>query len=46
MGSIDGLKEQVEELKQRLNAPGAQQAAEPNELKARLASIKTNLETK
>lgn len=45
MGSIDGLKEQVEELKQRLNAPGAQQASEPNEVKARLASIKTNLET-
>lgn len=44
MGNIDGLKEQVEELKQRLNASGAQQASEPNELKAQLASIKTNLE--
>jgi len=46
MGSIDGLREQVEELKQRLNGPGEHQAAEPNELKARLASIKAGLEGK
>lgn len=45
MGNIDGLKEQVEELKQRLNGAEAQPAAEPNELKARLASIKTSLES-
>lgn len=45
MGNIDALREQVEELKQRLNGPGAQPAAEPNELKARLASIKTSFES-
>jgi hypothetical protein len=46
MGSIDGLKEQVEELKQRLNSPGAQLGADAEELKKRLASIKSNLEGK
>ena len=46
MGSIDGLKEQVEELKQRLNSPGAQSGPEAGELKTRLASIKANLEGK
>jgi DNA repair exonuclease SbcCD ATPase subunit len=46
MGSIDGLKEQVEELKQRLNDPGSQKASEPGELKTRLASIKASLESK
>ena len=45
MGNINGLREQVEELKQRLNGAGAQSAAEPGELKARLASIKTSLES-
>jgi len=46
MGSIDGLKEQVDELKQRLSNPGAQLGAQAGELKARLASIKTSLEGK
>jgi len=46
MGSIDGLKEQVEELKQRLNDPGPQKASKPDELKTRLASIKASLESK
>lgn len=46
MGSIDGLKEQVEELKQRLNSPGAQLGADAGELKTRLASIKSSLEGK
>lgn len=46
MGTIDGLREQVEELKQRLNDPGAQKASEPGELKTRLASIKASLESK
>lgn len=46
MGSIDGLKEQVEELKQRLNDPGKQAGAEAGELKTRLASIKASLEGK
>jgi regulator of replication initiation timing len=45
MGNIDGLREQVEELKQRLNGPGTPSAGEPSELKARLASIKTSLES-
>lgn len=46
MGSIDGLKEQVEELKQRLNNPSAQLGADAAELKTRLASIKSSLEGK
>jgi chromosome segregation ATPase len=46
MGSIDGLREQVEELKQRLNSPGVQLGADAEELKTRLASIKSNLEGK
>ena len=46
MGNIDGLREQVEELKQRLNDPESQQTAAPNELKTRLASIKASLESK
>jgi uncharacterized phage infection (PIP) family protein YhgE len=46
MGNIDGLKEQVEEFKQRLNDPESQKTAKPDELKARLASIKASLETK
>ncbi len=46
MGSIDGLREQVEDLKQRLNDPGSQKAPDPSELKSRLASIKASLESK
>jgi DNA repair exonuclease SbcCD ATPase subunit len=46
MGSIDGLREQVEELKQRLNDPGSQKTPESGELKTRLASIKASLESK
>jgi len=46
MGSIDGLKEQVEELKQRLGNSGAPLGGQGDELKARLASIKTSLEGK
>jgi DNA repair exonuclease SbcCD ATPase subunit len=46
MGSIDGLREQVEELKQRLNDPGSQNTPESGELKTRLASIKASLESK
>ena len=46
MGSIDGLREQVEDLKQRLNDPGSQEAPDPSELKSRLASIKASLESK
>ena len=46
MGSIDGLREQVEELKQRLNAPATAHGSEPGELKTRLATIKASLETK
>lgn len=46
MGSIDGLKEQVEELKQRLKGPSSQHGAEFGELKSRLASIKASLESK
>ena len=46
MGNIDGLREQVEQLKQRLNEPESQQIAAPDELKTRLASIKKSLESK
>ncbi len=46
MGSIDGLREQVEELKQRLKDPGSQNTPESGELKTRLASIKASLESK
>ncbi len=46
MGSIDGLREQVEDLKQRLNDPGSRKASDPGELKSRLASIKASLESK
>jgi DNA repair exonuclease SbcCD ATPase subunit len=46
MGSIDGLREQVEELKQRLNEQGSQKTPESGELKTRLASIKASLESK
>jgi predicted nuclease with TOPRIM domain len=46
MGSIDGLKEQVEELKQRLNAPDGPPGANTGELKTRLATIKASLEGK
>ena len=46
MASIDGLRQQVEELKQRLNDPASQTAAEPGELKSRLDSIKADLEGK
>ncbi len=46
MGNIDGLREQVEQLKQRLNEPQSPQIAAPDELKTRLASIKQSLEAK
>ena len=46
MGSIDGFREQVEELKQRLNEQGSQKTPESGELKTRLASIKASLESK
>jgi len=46
MGNIDGLKAQVEELKQRFTQPDTQPGPEAEELKSRLASIKANLEGK
>lgn len=46
MGNIDGLKAQVEELKQRFTRPDAQPSREAGELKSRLAHIKANLEGK
>ena len=46
MGNIDGLKAQVEELKQRLIKSDAQPSPEVGELKSRLAHIKANLEGK
>lgn len=46
MGNIDGLKAQVEELKQRFTQSDTQPGPEAEELKSRLASIKANLEGK
>jgi hypothetical protein len=46
MASIDGLRQQVEELKQRLNDPGRETDSGPDDLKARLATIKASLEGK
>ncbi len=46
MGNVDGLKVQVEELKQRLCASDAQHPTETGEFKDRLASIKATLQGK
>ena len=46
MGNVDGLKVQVEEMKQRLCASDAQQPTETGEFKDRLASIKATLQGK
>ena len=46
MGSIDGLRQQVEELKQRLNDPGRENGPASDDLKTRLATIKASLEGK
>jgi hypothetical protein len=46
MGNIDGLKAQVEDLKQRFTRSPDQPSTEADELKSRLASIKANLEGK
>ncbi len=46
MGNVDGLKVQVEELKQRLCASDAQHPTETGEFKDRLASIKDTLQGK
>ena len=46
MGNVDGLKVQVEEMKQRLCASDAQQPTETGEVKDRLASIKAILQGK
>jgi predicted nuclease with TOPRIM domain len=46
MGNVDGLKVQVEEMKQRLCASDAEHPTETGEFKDRLASIKATLQTK
>lgn len=46
MGSIDGLRQQVEELKKRLNDSGRENGPGSDDLKARLATIKASLEGK
>ena len=46
MGNVDGLKVQVEEMKQRLCASDAQHPTETGEFKDRLASIKDTLQGK
>ena len=46
MGNVDGLKVQVEELKQRLCASDAQPPTDTGEFKDRLRSIKATLQGK
>jgi hypothetical protein len=46
MGNVDGLKLQVEEMKQRLCASDAQHPTETGEFKDRLAKIKATLQGK
>lgn len=46
MGSIDGLRQQVEDLKQRLGDAGSEHNSGSEDLKSRLAAIKATLEAK